>query len=66
LNDTRYVELFPPKRVARVSMILNWYEEDFLARAPSLAAYVDRYRAEPIPAGYEIEFMVYDWTLNGQ
>jgi hypothetical protein len=66
LNDKRYVELFPPKRVARMSMILNWYEEDFLARAPSLAAYVDRYRPEPIPAGYEIEFMVYDWSLNAQ
>jgi len=47
-------------------MILNWYQKDFLAKAPSLAAYVDRYRPEPIPAGYEIEFIEYDWTLNAQ
>jgi hypothetical protein len=66
LNDRRNVEMFPPKRVARMSMILKWYEKDFLARAPNLAAYVDRYRPEPIPAGYEIEFIEYDWTLNAQ
>ena len=47
-------------------MILNWYEKDFLAKAPNLAAYVDRYRSEPIPAGYEIEFIEYDWALNAQ
>jgi hypothetical protein len=66
LNDKRNVELFPPKRVARLSMILNWYEKDFLAKAPNLAAYVDGYRPEPIPAGYEIEFIEYDWALNAQ
>jgi len=66
LNDKRNVEPFPPERVVRLSMILNWYEKDFLAKAPSLAAYVDRFRPEPIPAGYEIEFIVYDWTLNAQ
>ena len=49
-----------------MSMILNWYQKDFLAKAPNLAAYVDRYRPEPIPAGYEIEFIEYDWTLNAQ
>ena len=66
LNDKRGVELFPPRRVARMSMILNWYEKDFLVKAPNLAAYVDRYRPEPIPAGYEIEFIEYDWALNAQ
>ena len=66
LNDKRGVELFPPKRVVRMSMILNWYRKDFLAKAPNLAAYVDRYRPEPIPAGWEIEFIEYDWTLNAQ
>jgi len=66
LNEKRGVELFPPRRVARMSMILNWYQKDFLAKAPNLAAYVDRYRPEPVPAGYEIEFIEYDWTLNAQ
>lgn len=66
LNDRRGVEVFPPEGVVRMSMILNWYEKDFLAKAPNLAAYVDRYRPEPIPGGYEIEFMHYDWTLNAQ
>ena len=66
LNDKRNLELFPPKRVVRMSMILNWYEKDFLAKAANLPAYVDRYRPEPIPAGYEIEFIEYDWALNAR
>jgi Protein of unknown function, DUF547 len=66
LNDKRRVELFPPERVVRMSMILHWYEKDFLAKAPNLPAYIDRYRPEPIPAGYEIEFLPFDWTLNTQ
>ena len=66
LNDKRNVEPFPPRRVVRLSMILHWYEKDFLAKAPSLAAYVDRYRPEPLPAGEEIEFIEYDWALNAQ
>jgi hypothetical protein len=66
LNDRRHVDPFPPARVVRVSMILNWYEKDFLAKAPNLAGYIDRYRAEPLPAGYEIEFIHYDWALNAQ
>ena len=66
LNDKKYVEPFPPHRVVRMSMILNWYKADFLAKAPSLAAYVDGFRPEPLPGGYEIEFMEFDWTLNAQ
>ncbi len=51
-------------RVARVSAILEFYTDDFLARAESLTAYVNRYRAEPIPAEYRLEFLPYDWTIN--
>ncbi|MFY9552990.1 MAG: DUF547 domain-containing protein, partial [Thermoanaerobaculia bacterium] len=66
LNDKRNVDLLPGSRTARVSMILNWYEKDFLIKAPNLAAYIARYRAARIPARYEIEFIPYDWTLNRQ
>ena len=67
LNEKRNVDLVDEKRIAYVSMILNWYEPDFLKTASSLATYINRYRSEaPIPAGWEIRFIPYDWTLNAQ
>jgi len=67
LNEKRNVDLDAEKRIAWVSMILNWYEPDFLKAASSLAAYINRYRTQaPIPAGWEIRFIPYDWTLNSQ
>jgi hypothetical protein len=63
LNDPRNVQVDPPLEVVRLSSILKFYGEDFLAHAPSLLAYVNRYREEPVPEGYRVEFIPYDWTL---
>jgi hypothetical protein len=49
-----------------LSEILSFYEDDFLRKAPSLADYVDRWRARKLPADYEIRFFPYDWTINRQ
>ena len=64
--EPRNVQLNPARRVVRLSSILNFYPEDFLRRAPSLVAYANRYRADPIPADYKVEFIPYDWTINAQ
>lgn len=64
--EPRNVQVDPARRVVRLSSILNFYPEDFLRRAPSLIAYANRYRAEPIPADYKVEFIPYDWTINAQ
>jgi uncharacterized protein DUF547 len=49
-----------------VSEILSFYTEDFLRKAPSLAEYIDRWRDDEVPKGYEIRFLPYDWTINRQ
>ena len=54
------------RRVARVMEIMRFFPEDFLARAPSLIAYANRYAAEKIPDGYALEFIPYDWTVAAQ
>ena len=64
LNDPRHVRLLPDERRVRLSAILDWYGEDFLAVAPSLLAYVNRYRSEPVPEDWAIDFLPYDWTLK--
>lgn len=64
--ETRNVFVDRVRRVARLSAILEFYPADFLARAPSLAEYANRYLAMPIPADYAVEFIPYDWSVAGQ
>ena len=53
-------------RIVRVSEILSFFEEDFLAVEPTLIAYSNRYRAPPIPTDYKLEFIPYDWRINSR
>lgn len=64
LDDPRHVQVDPPLRTVRFSSILRFYTPDFLAAAPSLPAYVNRYRSVPIPEDYRVRFIPYDWTLH--
>ncbi len=63
-SEPRNVELRPAARTVRFSEILSFYTKDFLAQSPSLIAYANRYRADPIPGDWKTEFIPYDWTLN--
>jgi hypothetical protein len=64
--EPRNVEVDHERGVVRLSEILDFYAEDFLAESPSLLAYVNRYRDPPIPEDQAIEFIPYDWTVNRQ
>jgi len=66
LNEARNVQVEPPRRVVRLSEIFGFFPEDFLAKAPSLIAYVNRYRAQPLPSDYAVEFIPYDWSVVDQ
>jgi hypothetical protein len=62
--EIRNVWLDPAKREVWLSAIFEFYPEDFLAHAPSLIAYVNRYRATQIPADFKVRFLPYHWTVN--
>ncbi|HEX4441449.1 MAG TPA: DUF547 domain-containing protein [Thermoanaerobaculia bacterium] len=66
LSNARYVRLEKGRRVVGFSEVLHWYQADFLAAAPSLIAYANRFRDDPIPADWTVEFFGYDWTVNRQ
>ncbi len=66
LAEPRNVQVDQARRVVRLSSILSFYRADFLARAPGLLDYVNRFRAEPVPVAYRVEFIPYDWTINSQ
>src|SRR5215467_9885819 len=64
VGDTRNVWVDHAKREVRLSAIFDFYTQDFLARAPSLIAYVSRYRATPIPSDFKVRFLEYHWIVN--
>lgn len=57
--------------VAHLSAIFDWYEEDFTADGGSVQQYVAPFVDDPavraaLEAGaLEVEFLPYDWSLNG-
>lgn len=65
-NEERNVSQDDGKKTLRLSEILKFYTADFLAKAPSLAAYVNRYRRSPVSESATVEFIPYDWTINRQ
>ncbi len=65
-GDGRNVRVDHANEAVLVSEILDLFTEDFLAEEPSLLAYVNAYREERVPEGYEVAFAPYDWTVNSQ
>ena len=64
IGESRNVWDDPNKRELWLSAIFEFYTEDFIARAPSLVTYVNRYRNEQIPPDFQVRFFDYDWTVN--
>lgn len=72
INDPTRNRFDRQQKVASLSMIFQWFEKDFAARAGgSLLNYVARYlddqdlAREVVSTPYRVEFMDYDWRLNG-
>lgn len=65
-DEDRNVRVDDGKRTVRVTGLVDLYPDDYLADAPTLAAYVNEWRKEPVPEDYEVEFIPYDWRLNEQ
>jgi Protein of unknown function, DUF547 len=65
-NERRNVTLNNLTKVVTFSEILKFFPEDFLAKSPSLIAYVNRYREVKVPDDFKVEFRDFDWTVNRQ
>lgn len=70
INDPARNRFDRAARVASLSMIFKWFEEDFAAAGGSLLGYVRRYLADRDLAAdldegrWLVEFLPYDWNLN--
>ena len=71
INDPTRNRFDRQRKVASLSMIFQWFETDFTGAAGSVLAYIARYVDDPelaeelIQPGYRIEYLDYDWSLNG-
>lgn len=71
INDPSRNRFDRAHRIAYLSKIFDWFTDDFSAQAGSLQRYVARYISDPVfaqelaTAPYRIEFLDYDWSLNG-
>jgi len=71
INDPTRNRFDRSQKVASLSMIFQWFENDFAIAAGSVLAYIARYVDDPdlakelIQPGYRIEYLDYDWSLNG-
>lgn len=71
INDPSKNQFDGIGRTARLSKIFDWYDDEFIAHSGSLGEYVARYVTDPelrrdLAANrYDVEFIRYDWRLNG-
>lgn len=71
LNDSTRNRFDRDQGVAHLSMIFNWFMEDFIAHSGSVIQYIKPYLEDPVLVKdlelrpYRVEFLEYDWRLNG-
>jgi hypothetical protein len=71
INDPTRNRFDRKRKIAHLSMIFKWFEQDFVAHSGSLLNYVKPYIADPDLARelestpYTVQFLEYDWRLNG-
>ena len=71
INDPARNRFDRTHKVASLSMIFKWFEDDFTRATGSVLSYIARYVSDPelvqdlMRSEYRIEYLDYDWTLNG-
>ena len=63
--ESRNVRVDVARRRVVLSKIFDWYADDF---AGGVVPFINRYRARDaqVPVGWAVEFVDYDWRLNGR
>lgn len=71
INDPTRNRFDRSHKIASLSMIFKWFESDFVGAAGSVLAFIARYVDDPelakelTQSDYRIEYLDYDWSLNG-
>ena len=63
VNEKKGVDYVPEKNSAALSMIFNWYKDDFKPVGGALA-FINQRRKARLPNDVKITYQEYDWGLN--
>lgn len=64
INDPSQNKISDSK--ASLSMIFNWYKSDFIKASGSVEKFINKYSATKINSNNKIEYLDYNWNLNGK
>lgn len=71
VNDPSRNRFAKADKIAQLSEIFKWFQEDFAKSAGSVQRFVAKYVNDPEAAsglsqdGYRLKYLDYDWSLNG-
>ena len=65
IQNNSFTKVNNKKGTASISMIFNWYKDDFIKAKGSVVNFLNAYLKTPLPANVVIENYTYDWALNG-
>lgn len=66
IRNSNFTKVDIKNKKVNVSMIFNWYKNDFIAANGSVLNFLNKYMETPLPAQTAVSFYDYDWSLNGK
>ncbi|MEM7574217.1 MAG: DUF547 domain-containing protein [Bacteroidota bacterium] len=64
LNDPNFIQVAAEGNRVQLSQIFEWYAADFGGSKANVLRFINEYREREIPAGVQISYYNYDWSLN--
>ena len=65
IQNVLFTKIDLKNKKASVSMLFNWYKDDFIKAKGSVLGFINNYLKTALPANTTIENYTYDWALNG-
>ncbi len=65
IQNSAFTKIDTKNNKASVSMLFNWYKDDFIKAKGSVLGFLNSYLKKPLPANTSIDNYTYDWALNG-
>lgn len=64
VNNKEWLRLKKESKKVMLSKIFDWYKRDFTMNGVTTIQFINKYRKEPIPGNFKIDYYEYDWSLN--
>lgn len=66
IQNPTFTKIDVKNNKASVSMLFNWYKDDFIKAKGSVIGFLNTYLTVPVPANISLENYTYNWALNGE